>query len=255
MTVLLHAQGLRYRIGERWVLDGVSLAIGTGDNIALLGANGAGKSTLLRLLLGLLTPHGGEVRLLGEPLTRLNRRAIARQLAYVPQNHVPSFPYSVEQIVIQGRLPVSGLGRAPGEADRAAVSTALGELGIESLQSRLYTELSGGERQLVLIARALVQEAQVIILDEPITGLDFGHQLRLLALLQRLAAQGRCIVSSSHRPEQALAASNRVLVLHAGQLIADGAPTEVVDSALMQRLYHASVRQIDIDGQRFFVPL
>jgi iron complex transport system ATP-binding protein len=152
-------------------------------------------------------------------------------------------------------LPVTGLGRAPASADLQAVSHALAQLGIEALRTRVYTELSGGERQLVLIARALVQQARIIVLDEPITGLDFGHQLRLLALLQRLAEQGLCVLSSSHRPEQALAASNRVLVLHDGLLIGDGAPAAVIDSALMQRLYHVSVRQIDTEGQRFFVPL
>ena len=251
---LLHAERLSYRLGSRLILDDISLTLAPGDNIALLGANGAGKSTLMRLLLGLIGPSSGQV-LLGEtPLQRLGRRAVAQQLAYVPQSHVPSFPYSVEHIVAQGRLPVSGLGRAPGNADHQAVSNALAELGIEALRNRLYTALSGGERQLVLIARALVQQARIIILDEPITGLDLGHQLRLLALLQRLAAQGLCVLSSSHRPEQALAASNRVLVLHEGRLIADGAPHAVVDSALMQRLYQVSVRQIDTDGQRFFVP-
>lgn len=251
---LLHAERLSYRLGSRLILDDISLTLAPGDNIALLGANGAGKSTLMRLLLGLIRPSTGQV-LLGEtPLQRLGRRAVAQQLAYVPQSHVPSFPYSVEHIVAQGRLPVSGLGRAPGNADHQAVSNALAELGIEALRNRLYTALSGGERQLVLIARALVQQARIIILDEPVTGLDFGHQLRLLALLQRLAAQGLCVLSSSHRPEQALAASNRVLVLHEGRLIADGAPHAVVDSALMQRLYQVSVRQIDTDGQRFFVP-
>jgi len=254
MTVL-RAENLGYRLGQRLILQDISLTLNAGDNIALLGANGAGKSTLLRLLLGLLRPSSGQVQLGNQPLSALSRRAIAQQLAYVPQSHVPSFPYTAEHIVAQGRLPATGLGRAPGAADRDAVSQALAQLGIEALRERLYTELSGGERQLVLIARALVQQARIIILDEPITGLDFGHQLRLLALLQRLAEQGLCVLSSSHRPEQALAASNRVLVLHDGRLIADGAPAAVIDSDLMQRLYHVSVRQIDTAGQRFFVPL
>ncbi|MGI4839321.1 MAG: ABC transporter ATP-binding protein [Janthinobacterium lividum] len=252
---LLRCEGLSYRLGRRVILQDISLTLNPGDNIALLGANGAGKSTLLRLLLGLIRPASGEVYLGSQPLSTLGRRAIAQQMAYVPQSHVPSFPYTVEHIIAQGRLPVTGLGRAPASADLQAVSHALAQLGIEALRTRVYTELSGGERQLVLIARALVQQARIIVLDEPITGLDFGHQLRLLALLQRLAEQGLCVLSSSHRPEQALAASNRVLVLHDGLLIGDGAPAAVIDSALMQRLYHVSVRQIDTEGQRFFVPL
>jgi iron complex transport system ATP-binding protein len=251
---LLRAEQLSFRIGARQVLDDISLSIHGGDNIALLGANGAGKSTLLRLLLGLLKPATGQVLLDDQPLPRLSRRDIARQIAYVPQTHVPSFPFSVAQIVAQGRLPVTGLGHAPGIADEEAVKHALIELDIEHLSARAYTELSGGERQLVLIARAMVQRARLIILDEPVTGLDYGHQLRLLALLQRLAQQGLSILSSSHRPEQALACANRVLVLHEGRLIADGAPQDVIDCDLMGRLYHVAVRQIDTNGHRFFIP-
>lgn len=251
---LLRAEQLGAQVGGRQILDNISLSIGPGDNIALLGANGAGKSTLLRILLGLLKPATGQVLLDDRPLPRLNRRDIARQLAYVPQTHVPSFPFSVAQIVAQGRLPVTGLGHAPGAAEDDAVKGALAELGIEHLYLRPYTELSGGERQLVLIARAMVQRARLIILDEPVTGLDYGHQLRLLALLQRLAQQGLSVLSSTHRPEQALAFANRVLVLHEGRLIADGAPGAVIDSELMQRLYHVAVRQIDTDGHRFFIP-
>jgi iron complex transport system ATP-binding protein len=244
---MLQADRLSYGIGGRQVLDDVSFTVEATDNIALLGANGAGKSTLLRLLLGLIKPASGQVLIDGQPLSGMNRRAIARQLAYVPQSHV-------SQIVAQGRLPVTGLGHAPGAADEQAVRQALNELGIDHFYERTYTELSGGERQLVLIARAMVQRARLIILDEPVTGLDYGHQWRLLALLQRLAAQGLCVLSSSHRPEQALASANRVLVLHEGRLIADGPPHAVIDSALMLRLYQVRVTQLDSGGHRFFIP-
>jgi iron complex transport system ATP-binding protein len=249
----LRARQLSYRIGDRLILDNVSLDIAGGDNIALLGANGAGKSTLIKLLLGLLTPHSGDVSIDGQPMRAMKRRAVSRQIAYVPQSHVPSFPFSVAHIVGQGRLPSVGLGRAPSRDDKISVQQALTDLGILHLSERPYTELSGGERQLVLIARAMVQRANTIILDEPVTGLDYGHQLRLLALLKRLAAQGISILSSSHRPEHALASANRVLVLHDGRLIADGAPHDVIDRALMARLYHVAVEQIDTGGHRFFL--
>lgn len=250
----LQARQLSYRIGDRLILDNVSLDIAGGDNIALLGANGAGKSTLIKLLLGLLTPHSGDVSIDGQPMRAMQRRAVSRQIAYVPQSHVPSFPFSVAHIVGQGRLPTVGLGQAPSREDQAYVQQALTDLGILHLSERPYTELSGGERQLVLIARAMVQRASVVLLDEPVTGLDYGHQLRLLALLKRLAAQGISILSSSHRPEHALASANRVLVLHDGRLIADGAPHDVIDRALMARLYHVAVEQIDTGGHRFFMP-
>ena len=252
---LLQAEGLGYRIGERWLFEDVNLSVQAGDCIALLGANGAGKSTLLKLLLGLLKPSAGRVLVNGQPLTALDRRSIARLLAYVPQTHVPSFPYSVRQIITQGRLPITGLGRAPDSTDHEAVARALHDLGIETLAERTYTELSGGERQLVMIARALVQQARMILLDEPVTGLDFGHQLRLLERLQQLAASGLAILTTSHRPEQALAGANRAWVLHQQRLVADGTPHDVIDAALMQRLYGVPVRQIDSDRHRFFAPL
>lgn len=250
----LQARQLSYRIGDRLILDNVSLDMKAGDNIALLGANGAGKSTLMKLLLGLLTPHAGDVLIEGQRMRAMKRRAVARQIAYVPQSHVPSFPFSVAHIVGQGRLPTDGLGHTPSRDDKTSVEQVLTELGILHLSERPYTELSGGERQLVLIARAMVQRANIIILDEPVTGLDYGHQLRLLALLKRLAAQGISILSSTHRPEHALASANRVLVLHDGQLIADGAPHDVIDGALMARLYQVAVEQIDTNGHRFFIP-
>lgn len=250
----LQARQLSYRVGDRVILDNICLDIKAGDNIALLGANGAGKSTLMKLLLGLLAPHTGEVLIDGQPMRAMKRRAVARQIAYVPQSHVPSFPFSVAHIVGQGRLPTVGLGHGPSRDDKTSVQQALTGLGILHLSERPYTELSGGERQLVLIARAMVQRANTIILDEPVTGLDYGHQLRLLALLKRLAAQGISILSSTHRPEHALASANRVLVLHEGRLIADGAPHDVIDSALMARLYQVAVEQIDTNGHRFFTP-
>lgn len=250
----VQARGLSYRIDERVILDNVSLDIAAGDNIALLGANGAGKSTLMKLLLGLLTPHAGEMWIDGQPMRLMKRRDVARQIAYVPQSHVPSFPFSVAHIVGQGRLPAVGLGHAPSRDDKTSVEQALTDLGILQLSERPYTELSGGERQRVLIARAMVQRANTLILDEPVTGLDYGHQLRLLALLKRLAARGISILSSTHRPEHALASASRVLVLHEGSLIADGAPHDVIDSALMTRLYQVDVEQVDTAGHRFFIP-
>lgn len=255
MSVILEGQGLSYRVAARSVLDDVSLTVSSGDCVALLGANGAGKSTLLRILLGLLKHDSGQVLLDGRPLASLGRRRIAQRLAYVPQSHVPSFPYRVRDVVSQGRLPSTGLGRAANAVDHRAVAQALAQLGIEHLAARLYTELSGGERQLALIARALVQEAQVIVLDEPVAGLDYGHQQRLLEHLQRLAHQGLAIVCSSHHPEHALAWANRVWVLEQGQLTADGSPFQVIDAPLIERLYQRQVRQVDVPPHRFFVPL
>jgi len=251
---ILEARALRYALGARTILDGISLDVRPGECIALLGANGAGKSTLLKILLGLLRPQAGKVLLDGSMLSGQGRRAVARRLAYVPQSHTPSFPFTVTQIVGQGRLPFTGLGRGLDAEDRQAVAQALADMHIEHLAVRVYTELSGGERQRVLIARALAQQARLILLDEPITGLDYGHQRRLLDHLQQLAERGYGILATTHRPEHALESANRVLVLHQGRLLADGPPHAVIDAPLIEQLYQAKVRQIEVAPHRFFVP-
>ncbi|AUB81777.1 ABC transporter ATP-binding protein [Candidatus Thiodictyon syntrophicum] len=230
------------------VLAGVSLALRPGEVVALLGANGSGKSTLLRLLLGLLRPGRGTLCLEGRPWAAWRRRERARRVAYVPQIHQVPFPYLVRDLVALGRIPQRGLLRTLGADDRDAVARALERLHITHLAERPYHELSGGERQLCLIARALVQEAQVIVMDEPVTGLDYGHQWRLLALIRELAAAGRAVIMSTHYPDHALNAANRVLLLHAGRLAADGPPEAVVTPANLLLLTGLAVSAHRIPG-------
>lgn len=250
----LACRDVTVRRAHATVLDGVSFAVRAGELVSLLGVNGAGKSTLLRVLLGLIAPDTGEVLLHGETLHRQRRRAIARQVAWVPQHHAPQFPYTVEQIVALGRLPHLGfaLWRAPRTHDRDAVHAALDAMQIAHLAQRDYGALSGGERQRALLARALAQGARVLLLDEPFSGLDYGHHLRLLDRLARLAADGYAIVNTTHRPDDACNVSTRVALLDGGRLVADGAPREVLDARAVSALYRARVEQIDVDGQRFF---
>ncbi|WP_321871812.1 ABC transporter ATP-binding protein [Paraburkholderia tropica] len=256
LPAALACRDVTVRRAHATVLDGVSFAVRAGELVSLLGVNGAGKSTLLRVLLGLIAPDAGEVLLHGEALHRQRRRAIARQVAWVPQHHAPQFPYTVEQIVALGRLPHLGTGfalwRAPRPHDRDAVHAALDAMQIGHLAQRDYGALSGGERQRALLARALAQGARVLLLDEPFSGLDYGHHLRLLDRLARLAADGYAIVNTTHRPDDACNVSTRVALLDGGRLVADGAPREVLDARAVSALYRAHVEQIDVDGQRFF---
>ncbi|MFC3609209.1 ABC transporter ATP-binding protein [Stutzerimonas tarimensis] len=252
---VLRGHGLLLRRAQRRILDGVDLALAPGEILALLGANGAGKTTLLRCLLGLLRPHGGTVSLDGTPLATLSRRALARRIAYVPQAHVAPFPYSVREVVGLGRLPHHGPFAAPGAADREAVEAAIAQLGIGALAGRPYTELSGGERQLTLIARALAQGAGILIMDEPVSGLDFGHQMRLLGCLERLAADGYGILKTTHHPDHALACASRVALLQEGRIVADGTPTEVLTADAIRRLYRVEVEILRSPaGRSAFVP-
>jgi iron complex transport system ATP-binding protein len=249
---LLACQGIVYRREGRRVLDGVALQLHAGEIVALLGVNGAGKSTLLRILLGLIQPQQGKVELSGRPLAAWRRVQVARAMAYVPQIHVASFGYTVRQMVALGRVPHAGLGRELSEDDHAAIEQALQRLRIGALAGRPYTELSGGERQRVLLARALAQQARILVMDEPLNGLDYGHQLRLLALLQELAADGHAVMLTTHRPDEALHGASRALLLQHGRVVADGPPGRVIDAASMAALYDVELGQVDAAGRRFF---
>jgi len=237
----LLAQEVHFAYAGRRVLHGVTLTVRPGEVVSLLGANGSGKTTLLRLLLGLSKPSSGLVSLNGRPLTHYPRRELARYLAYVPQTHVTPFPYTVREIVVLGRLPYTGLVRSATHRDHYVAMEMLERMGIADLADRPYTEISGGERQLALIARALAQGARILIMDEPVSSLDYGNQLRFLGHLRRLAADGYAVVKATHHPEHTLLASTRVALLCDGAIILDGPPAEVVTPSTIQRIYHVEV--------------
>jgi iron complex transport system ATP-binding protein len=248
---VLEARELSFRLEERQVMAGVSLALAPGDCAALLGANGAGKTTLLRALLGFVRPDGGKVWLDGKPLSAQGRRAIARRIAYVPQAHVPSFPYSVREIVSMARAPVSGWGPVRTAEDEAAISEALARLSLTAFAERSYAELSGGERQAVLIARALAQGARILLMDEPTASLDLGQQARLMTLLAELAAEGHAILMSTHQPELALRWFNRAVLMHGGKVLGDGPPRVILTPEALSQLYAVEVRLVDAEGELF----
>jgi len=253
MSERLQARDIHHAYRGKGVLHGASLHLGPGEVVSLLGANGAGKSTLLRILLGLLPPSGGEVRLAGRLLADYPRRELARQVAYVPQVHSTPFPYTVRQIVTMGRLPSAGLFAAPGRDDRSAVDRVLARLAISHLAERPYTEISGGERQLALIARALAQGSRLLVMDEPATGLDYGNQITLLDLLRSLAAEGYGILKTTHHPDHVLAGSDRVAVLIAGRIVADGRPADVLTAKCLSELYGVPVTPVRLPDGRLVV--
>lgn len=217
------------------VLHDVSVTLWRGEVVALLGPNGAGKSTLLRVLTGLVQPDAGALCLEGRPLAQWTRRQRAVRIAYVPQLHEPPFPYTVREVVALGTLPhEGGSGRAQA---KTRVEEALARLGLETLAARPYTRISGGERQRTLIARALVQGAATLLMDEPASGLDWGHQRRLAVHLRALADAGHAVLMSTHQPEQLTGLADRVLLMRGGRLIAEGPPPALLNPAVLEALY------------------
>jgi iron complex transport system ATP-binding protein len=226
----------------------VSFVLADGEILCVLGPNGSGKTTLFRTLLGLLSPQGGSIALDGSALGQLPRDAIARRIGYVPQAHAGYFAYSVREMVLMGRTAHLGAFGAPGLRDRALADAALETLGIAALADRPFTEISGGERQLTLIARALAQEAGLLVMDEPTASLDFGNQVRVLERLAQLAAQGIAVLFSTHDPDHAFLCAQRALLIAEGRALALGPPREVIRSDTLERLYGVSVRIVETAG-------
>ena len=241
MTAFLQLRDVAFAYRDRSVLDGVSLDVSRSEIVALIGGNGAGKSTLLRLALGLLSPIRGEILLEGRAVSGLTRREIARRLAYVPQAHVAPFPYEARDVAMLGRLAENGLFRAPGAADQACVTAAFERLGVVHLERRRYSELSGGERQMVLLARALAQGAPILVLDEPAASLDFGRQIGLLQQLRQLAADGYGVLMTTHHPDHALAVATRVVLLKDGVVLRRGPAAETLTPDSIFDLYGVRV--------------
>jgi iron complex transport system ATP-binding protein len=222
----------------------------------LLGPNGSGKTTLLKTLLGLLAPRSGEVRLNNRPLPDYSSRARARLIAYVPQSHVATFAFNVESIVLMGRTAHSNIFSGASAADRAIAAQALERFGISHLSERPYTMISGGERQLVLLARAMAQEPRFIILDEPTASLDFGNQGKVMHEIRKLRASGHGVLFTTHDPNHAMRAADRACLLRDGARIAEGGIDAILGRVQLEALYQAPVELIaDRDtGRSAFLP-
>ena len=236
MTALA-ANALAYGYPGRTIGTGVELTLHEGEVLAVLGPNGAGKTTLFRTLLGLLDAHAGSITVAGSPLSSLSRAQMARAVAYVPQASSSYFDFSVLEMVTMGRTAHLGAFAQPVQRDRDLAARALDRLGILALAERSIAEVSGGERQLALIARALVTEAKAIVFDEPTANLDFGNQARVLAEIGRLREQRIAVLLCTHDPDHALEIADRALLLRDGHVLAQGPTALVLTGENLTALY------------------
>lgn len=245
MTLL--AQRVSFDYGRATVVDDVTLEVRPGEVKALVGPNGAGKSTLLRLLSGVARPSHGNVLLDGASLRRLGRREVARRLAVAQQGGELPEGFRVSEIVAMGRAPHLGLLRSEGAEDLAMVESAMSRTAVLSLRDRRVWQLSGGEKQRVVLARALAQQPRYLLLDEPTTHLDLRHQVEILRHVREQAACGIGVLVVLHDLNLAARGCDRVVVLASGRVEAEGTPAEVLDSDLLGRIYGTEIERVD-DG-------
>jgi iron complex transport system ATP-binding protein len=244
---ILEVNKLAYSYTDQETFSDISFQLHKGDIFVILGANGAGKSTLLNCLSNLLTPLRGEILLKGRNIVHIPIKEIAQVLGYVPQVYVPTFSYAVRDYVVMGRAPHMGLLSVPGEAEYQKVDAVLKRMGIEHLADKLYTQLSGGERQQVQIARVLVQESEVILLDEPTNHLDYGNQLKTLQIISDLAQNGLTIVMTTHMPDHAILLGGKVGILDREGHMIVGAAETVISEESLKKIYNTQLHLIYIE--------
>jgi iron complex transport system ATP-binding protein len=242
-SIAIRKAGLGYN--GRAILNDVDLEIAPGEIICLLGQNGSGKTTLFRTMLGFIAPVHGSVTLAGREVSRLSPTEIARIVSCVPQSYAMPFAYSVRDVVLFGRSAHLRLFSSPGARDRRVAAECLDLLEISHLAARPFNELSGGERQMVIIARALAQEARFMILDEPASNLDYGNQVRVIRKVRELAGRNIGILMATHHPDHAFMAASRVAVLSGGTLSHDGSPDAMLTPETLRSLYGVEVQVFD----------
>lgn len=241
----IEIQNLSFSYSLREVLRDISLTVSDGQLLAVLGSNGVGKTTLFRCILGLLPHYKGVIRIDGADAHTLSARELAHHIAYIPQTHGMAFSYSVQDMVLMGTTHSVSMMSVPKKKELDAANEALDKLGISHLMDHNFSKLSGGEQQLVLIARALAQNSKTLLMDEPTASLDYGNQSLVLRRVRMLANEGYTVLLSTHNPQHALWYADMAVALLDGTIAAFGSPGDVIDAALIEKLYGVEVRLID----------
>ena len=244
---IMEIKDLSFSYGETPILKHVDFRAYEGQLVALIGPNGAGKSTLFKCILRFLKDYEGNIYLEGEDIKKMSRQQIAKKIAYIPQTTVPVFNYTVLDIVLMGLTGDLRLLESPKEKHIEKAEQILADLGITHLRDRGFGRISGGERQLVLLARAIIQDAKVLVMDEPTANLDYGNQFRVMERIRGLVEDGYTVIISTHNPEHALLFAEKAFVLQDGEVKAAGPSKEVLTEELMEQLYDVQVRLLDTE--------
>lgn len=247
---ILEVNNISFSYDDELIFEEISFSINKGDVLCVLGPNGTGKTTLIKCLNGLQDIDSGEILINGKNIKKLSFSQISKHVGYIPQSHVPSFPFSVFDVVLMGRSPYLKLTESPRKEDEKIAEKSLKTLGIYDLKDKEYTNLSGGERQLVFLARVLTQQPDILILDEPTSHLDFGNQIKLLEIVDKLADSGLSVIMSSHFPDHAFLSSTKVAIMKDKKFIDFGTPDEVVTEENLEKAYSIEVKLIELNENR-----
>lgn len=237
----IEAENLCFSFESKPVLNSINLKIKEGESVAFLGPNGVGKTTLFRALLGFLMPQKGSLKVDGKPIESYSRKDLAKCIAYIPQSYNPAFNHTVLDCVLMGFSNRLGVFESPSKEHEEKALSVLAELGINDLAGKSCMNISGGERQLMLIARALVQDARILIMDEPTASLDYGNSYRVMEKVKNLAMQGYSVLFSTHDPNQALTFSSRIIAMKDGKILSDTTPDKL-SSEILSRIYSINIR-------------
>ena len=251
----LEVKDLSFSYGDNKVLDNVSFSSSGGEAIAVLGPNGVGKSTFFKCILGFLPIRKGKIEIEGKDVSIMKGKELSKYIAYIPQSSSPVFNHTVLDSVTMGMNNQIGLFSAPGEKEREKAAAALDRLGILKLKDRGCLNISGGERQLMLIARAMVQDARIIVMDEPTSSLDYGNSCRVMETIMSLSKDGYTILFSTHDPDAAMRYSDRVIAFYKGEIIRDGKPSTVLNTDVLSTLYsiNVAIRNVRVREKEYSV--
>lgn len=244
MDMILEVKKAICGYGTSTVVKDISLNVKSGEILCLLGPNGVGKTTFFKTILGFLKLQGGEIILNGENIHNWSRKRLAKVIGYVPQAHTPPFPFKVFDVVLMGRTAHLSMFSSPSKKDIDIAEEAIDVLKISYLKEKIYTEISGGERQLVLIARALAQQPEILIMDEPTSNLDFGNQIRVLEEINKLSQRGIGVIMTSHFPNHAFLCSTKVAFMQKNNVFTVGTVDEVVTEDNLKEAYGINVKII-----------